>query len=312
MDSEYLKVSIIISNYDGMSFLAECIGCLMRQTYRNYEIIIVDAGSTDGSQAFIRNKFPEIKLLQYKEIGLGKAINVGIQNASGDIICFDLNTDEYVFENWLEELIKKLKQHDFNIIAGTTRLINGTNLIDEAGVGMNFFGVINKNGHGLPLDKFKYTDSKTDFVGSPAFHRKLLKKIGRIDEGYYIYAEDLDYCYRAKLHGIQTHFAYDARSYHHIKGTTGRDPKKREYLLRRAHIRFLIIHSTPFQMIFRLIYACIGLPLAAFFHSAFSGGHDRESRQKFDGRIQAVKWNIKHIRNTLKQKRGHYQPVGGE
>jgi len=308
--TERYKATIIISSCQGIEYLPKCLACLKKQTYQNYEVIIVDAGSTDSSQEYIRINHPQMKLIECGRIGLGEAINIGIQNSSGDIICFDLNTDEYVFENWLEELINKLKQHDFNIIAGTTRLINGTNLIDEAGVGMNFFGVIKKNGHGLPLDKFKYTDSKTDFVGSPAFHRKLLKKIGRIDEGYYIYAEDLDFCYRAGRLGIETHVAFNARSRHHIMGTTGRDLKKREYLLRRAHIRFMIIHSGVFKMICRLIYAGIGLPLAALLRSAFSGRHAWESRQKFIGRVQAVYWNIRHIRDTLKKKSEYYQSAG--
>ena len=181
--------------------------------------------------------------------------------------------------------------------------------LDEAGVAMNFFGAIKKNGHGINVDAYRYSTSKTDFVGSPTFHRKLLNKIGMIDEGYYIYAEDLDYCYRAKLHWIETHFAFDARSYHHIKGTTGKNPKKREYFLRRAHIRFLLIHSTPLKMICRLIFTCIGLPLAALIGSIITDNRVKDGLLKYIGRVQAVIWNINHIRNTLKKRREYYPLV---
>jgi len=304
--SDNYRASIIISNYQGMAYLPECLKCLSRQTYGNFEVIVVDAGSTDGSQGYIRKIHPDVKLIERGRIGLGEAVNIGIQNASGDIICFDLNTDEYVFENWLEELVNKLRRHNYNIITGTTRLISGTHLIDEAGVAMNFFGAIKKNGHGIHVEEFKRSDSKTDFVGSPIFHRRLLEKIGLIDAGYYLYAEDLDYCYRAKLNGIETRFAFNARSYHQIKGTTGKNPKNREYFLRRAHIRFLLIHSPPLKMICRLIFTCIGLPLAALIGSIFAGNRAEAARLKFIGRVQAVRWNIEQIRSTMKKRREYY------
>lgn len=309
VSAENDKVSIIISNFQGRQYLPECLESLKKQTYKNYEIIVVDAGSQDGSQEFIRNRYPQIELIECDRIGLGEAINIGMRHSTGDILCFDLNTDEYVFDNWLEELIKKLRQHEYNIIAGATRLINGTNLIDEAGVDINFFGAIEKNGHGINVENFRCSGSKTDFVGSPVFHRRLLNLIGMIDEAYYIYAEDLDFCFRAKLLGIETHFAFGARSRHQVKGTTGKNPEKREYLLRRAHIRFMIIHSTRAQMIFRLIFACIVLPLAALIRSAFNRRDSQANWLKFSGRIQAVIWNIRNIRDTL-IKREHYDAAG--
>lgn len=301
------KVSIIISNCQGMEFLPECLESLRKQTYKNYEVIIVDAGSTDGSRQYVVRNFPEIKLVSHERIGLGKAINIGIRNAGGDIICFDLNTDENVFENWLEELVQKLKQHDFNIITGTTRLIYGTNLIDEAGVNMNYWGVVKKNGHGKHIDTFHFKGTESDFVGTPTFHRKILKTVGTIDEGYYIYGEDLDFCHRAAMHGIRTFSSDRARSFHHIRGTMGKDVKRNEYFLRRAHIRFQLIHSDPLRLMCSILITAVVLPFAAFTGSIFCRNKSETYFQKLLGRAQAVLWNVKNISETLNQRRKYYR-----
>ena len=298
-----MKVSVIISNYQGIEFLPECLLHLANQTYPNYEIILVDAGSTDGSPEFAEEVYPNIKLFKCGRIGIGEAINIGIRNSSGEIIVFDLNTDEYVEPNWLEELIKQLMRHDFKIITGTTRIIYGTDLIDEAGVNLNFFGKAKLLGHGEKIDHFDFPDEPVDYVGSPTFHRNLLNLIGPIDEDYFIYAEDADFCYRAKLAGIETRSAPLARSYHHIRGTTGKNIKTLEYFLRRAYIRFHIIHSPPHRLSISLFFICLFLTFASFVGAICGLQKSPLFYQKFEGRIKAILWNIKNLRKNLRRRK---------
>jgi len=269
-------------------------------------MILVDAGSTDGSPEFVEETYPDIRLLRCGRIGIGEAVNIGIRNSSGEIIVFDLNTDEYVEPNWLEELIKQLRRHDFKIITGTTRIIYGTNLIDEAGVNINFFGKAKLLGHGKRIDYFDFSDRPVDYVGSPTFHRSLLDVIGPLDEDYFIYAEDADFCYRAKLAGIETRCAPLARSYHHIRGTTGKDIKTLEYFLRRAYIRFHIIHSPPHRLSISLFFTCFLLTFASFVGSISGLRKSHLFSQKLEGRIKAILWNIRNLgRNLRRRKQMH-------
>ena len=286
-----------------MKYLPSCLEHLLNQTYKNYEIIFVDAGSTDGSPEYVQKYFPKINLIKCGRIGLGEAINIGIHHSMGDIIVFDFNTDEYVEANWLEELIKQLELFDFNIITGTTRIIYGTNLIDEAGVNINLISQAKKIGHRREINNFVFPNEPVDYVGSPAFHRKLLDKIGFIDEEYFIYAEDLDFCYRAKLAGIETRNAPLARSYHHIRGTMETNTMKLEYFLRRAHIRFHIIYSNPFRVLISLSFICILLTFASLVGALSGLKKSHIFKEKFIGRIKATFWNIKNLKKTLTRRK---------
>jgi len=294
-----MKVSVIISNYQGIDFLPKCLRHLTKQTYNNFEIIFVDAGSNDGSPDYVEKSYPEIKTIRCGRIGIGEAVNIGIKNSTGDVLIFDVNTDEYVAPDWLEELVKQLERYDYNIITGTTRIIFGTELIDEAGVKLNLLGRAKKIGHFEKIDNFEFTQKPVDFVGSPAFHRKLVEKIGYVDETFFIYAEDLEFCYRAKLAGIETYCAPKARSFHHVRGTMGNSTKRLEYYLTRANIRFQIIYSRPLKLIISLIYNCIFLPFSSIVVVIMRLNKSTLYHGKFIGRINATKWNVKNIKKTL-------------
>ena len=299
------KVSVIISNYQGMKYLPKCLAHLMAQTYKNYEVIFVDAGSTDGSLEYVRNHYTQIKTIACGRIGIGEAINTGIRNSSGSILVFDLNTDEYVQQDWMEELVRFLNMYNFNIIAGTTRIIAGTQQIDEAGVNLNWFGKASKIGHKKNIGSFPISDQAVDFVGMPAFHRKILEKVGLVDEVYFIYAEDLDFCYRAKLIGIETRCAPNARSHHEIRGTIGLFNKRLEYYLRRANLRFHLIHSDLFRIIFHWLYIVCFLVLSSCILSIFGGGKASLYREKCIGRFNALVWNLKNLNDSLSVRKSY-------
>ena len=293
------KASIIISNYESLKFLPRCLNSLSNQTYKNYEIIFVDAGSRDGSSDFVEKEFPSVKLIKCQRIGIGEANNIGIKHSTGDIVVFDLNTDEFVEYNWLEEIIKQLKRYNYNIITGTTRIIYGSNLIDEAGVNLNWLGRAKKIGHLKNINDYSIDDKPVVFVGTPAFHRKLIDKIGYVDETYFLYAEDLDFCYRAKLAGYETRCAPQAKSHHCIRGTISKNTKRLEYFLRRANLRFHLIYMSFPKLLINSIYNCIFLPALSFAIAIMQLKISSLHYDKLNGRINAAIWNLKNIKNSL-------------
>ena len=304
------KVSVIISNYDGMEYLPRCLGNLSNQSYTNYEIIFVDAGSNDGSAEYVEKEFPNVKVIKCTHIGIGEAINIGIYHSVGDIIVFDVNTDEFVEFNWLEEIVQQLKRYNYNIITGTTRIIYGTSLIDEAGVKLNWLGRAKKLGHLKHKNKFLIDDKPVGFVGTPAFHRAVLDKIGFIDETYYLYAEDLDFCYRAKLAGYETRCAPRAISHHCIRGTIGKKAGRLEYFLRRANLRFHLMFMSFPKLLINLFYNCIFLPIMSFTITIMQLKISAMHCVKLDGRIKATIWNLNNIRDTLALRKKYRYQIG--
>ena len=298
-------MTVIISSYQSINYLPKCLEHLKQQSYRNYEIIVIDAGSTDGSAEFIETNYPEVRLIRCGPIGLGEAINIGIRHASGQVIVFDLNTDEYVDRDWIVELLQMLERFNFKIIAGTTRIIQGTNLIDEAGVDLNLFGQARKIGQKKDINSFQFPNRPVTFTGCPAFHRDLLEKIGMVDEEYFIYAEDLDFCHRARSVGIETRCASKAISHHHIRGTMGANPRRLEYFLRRSNLRFHLIHSKPHRIILNWLYIVCFLIISAYILSICSGKKASLYREKCNGRIEAVLWNLKNLNQSLAMRKSY-------
>ena len=299
-----LKVSVIISNYQGRKLLPECLDCLMNQSYKNYEIILVDAGSTDGSTNYVSVIFPSVILIRQDRIGIGEAINIGIRASTGDIIVFDLNTDEFVEPDWLEQIVKHLENHDFKIITGTTRLIYGTDLIDECGVDLGFHGYARKRGHLRHISEFLESDETSLYVGTPSFHRDILRLVGPVDEGYFIYGEDLDYCYRAKLLGIDTRPAPLALSHHMVRRTLSKSSYRLEYFLRRAYLKFHMSFSSPPKVLINLLYLAFFLELAALVASLCPIQKSASYREKLIGRTMALIWYARTIKENLLKRKG--------
>jgi GT2 family glycosyltransferase len=100
------EISVIILNWNGKPFLEDCLSAMRRQTFWDFETILVDNGSNDGSVEYVRSQFPEIKLLALPEnLGFTGENIVGYAQASGDLVVL-LNNDTEAHPNWLEEIHK--------------------------------------------------------------------------------------------------------------------------------------------------------------------------------------------------------------
>ncbi len=106
-----MTVSIIIPNWNGKDLLADCLGSLNKQTFKDFEIILVDNGSSDDSIEYISNHFPKTKVIKLdKNYGFAKAINSGVKNSMAKYVVF-LNNDTEVDKSWLENLVKCAEKH---------------------------------------------------------------------------------------------------------------------------------------------------------------------------------------------------------
>lgn len=242
-------VSIVIPNFNGKELLRDCLRSIQSQTYGNYEVIVVDNSSTDGSPEIVRKEYPWVILLPTERIGIAQACNRGIKAAKGDIIVTMLNNDMTVDEKWLQHLVAALNPREVGIVGG--KIYNyGTRVIQAAGNGIDWnVGACYQIGNGQQ-DTGQYDDSReVDYVDVPTVRRDVVNEIGGIDEGFSFYYTDVDFCVRAKQAGYKVVYVPAAMSWHRLSATVGNSVWRKCYSFEVDGMRFLIKHS-PEQVIF--------------------------------------------------------------
>ncbi len=124
------KISVIVPVYNVEKYLNKCLTSLIKQTYKNFEIIVINDGSIDNSLAICNkyaNKYDNVKVYDYKNAGVAHARNVGIKKATGDYLLF-VDSDDYIDEKLLENLNEFLKKNDCDIVCfDMYKVVNNVN-----------------------------------------------------------------------------------------------------------------------------------------------------------------------------------------
>src|SRR3990167_1178346 len=225
-------VSVIIPNWNGKQLLKKCLPSLQKQTFKDFEVIVVDNGSLDKSVDYVTKFLPEFKVIKLdKNYGFAKAVNSGIQNSKSKYL-FLLNNDTAVEENGLSCLVAAANQHkDAGFIAARVRNFYRRDRIDSAG------DIIDVAGHAYNLgmgEKDVPKFSKAGYVfmvtaGGGLFKREVFNKVGLFDEDFNTYMEDVDLCLRAQLQGFKGWYQPKAIIYHMHKATSLRIRPMMEY-----------------------------------------------------------------------------------
>ncbi|MCA9898839.1 MAG: glycosyltransferase family 2 protein, partial [Anaerolineales bacterium] len=129
------SVSIIVVNWNGRHHLQLCLTALFAQTYPNFEVILVDNGSTDGSQAFVREQFPTVRLIALPEnVGFARGNNEGIRASTADYIA-TVNNDTRVDPNWLTALVETAESNpNVGMCAAKLLFWDRPDVINSAGI----------------------------------------------------------------------------------------------------------------------------------------------------------------------------------
>ncbi|MBI5304061.1 MAG: glycosyltransferase family 2 protein [Chloroflexi bacterium] len=216
--------SVVIPNWNGLRFLPTCLNALRDQTYRDFETIVVDDASTDGSRALIKNDYPEVRVIALeKNRGFAHAVNAGIRAARGDIVVL-LNNDTEADPNWLAEIACALDANPrAGIVACKLKLFDQRNHIHSAGDFYRVDGVPGNRGV-WQKDEGQYDDARGVFGacgGAAAYRQTMLAEIGLFDEELVANLEDVDLNWRARWAGYAIAYAPRAIVYHHISATGG-------------------------------------------------------------------------------------------
>jgi len=227
-----MKLSIIIVSYNTKAMTIDCLRSVIEQTkIDDYEVIVLDNNSSDGSAHAIRSDFPEVQLIESKEnMGFAKGNNVAALNASGDYLLL-LNPDTVVLNHAIDRLyaFAKLSQSE-GIFGGRTYLGDGTfdptscwkkaSLWSLFCFAIGLTAIFNRNRF---FDPESYGSWERDTVRSVdivtgcflLLNKKVWEKLNGFSEDFFMYAEEADLCLRAKKIGVQPVIFPDAKIIHY-------------------------------------------------------------------------------------------------
>ncbi len=220
-----MKASIVIPNLNGAGWLKDSIESIYAQTFKDFELIIVDNGSQDESLEIARSYVgrSNYTLIENgKNTGFSAAVNMGIRAAKGEFVAL-FNNDAFAEETWLEQLILTAQEDD-KIFAVQGIMIRHyeREICDDAGDYVTVFGWACKRGDGFYARRYNKKMRIFSACGGASLYRKsILDEIGLFDELFFAYFEDVDISWRANSLGYKNIYCPAAKCYHICGATTG-------------------------------------------------------------------------------------------
>ena len=216
-----IKTTIIIPNYNGLSFMEPCFESLKEQTVRDFKVLVVDNGSTDGSVEWLKeHRVPSIFLKE--NTGFSGAVNTGIRAADTPYVLL-LNNDTRVEPGFVAAMERAMDQSP-KIFSVSSRMIQmyHPELLDDAGDMYSILGWAYQRGVGRSSELYqKSCRVFSACAGAAIYRRAVFDEIGLFDELHFAYLEDIDVGWRAKLYGYDNVYCPDAAVYHVGSGTSG-------------------------------------------------------------------------------------------
>ncbi|WP_160044160.1 glycosyltransferase family 2 protein [Paenibacillus sp. USDA918EY] len=273
-----MDLSILIVNYNTCQLTTDCLRSVFAsETAYEYEVIVIDNHSSDGSVASIREEFPNVTLIANTEnTGFAKANNQGMAAAKGRYVLL-LNSDTVVQKETLQTMLAFMDEHP-KVGASGCKVILPDGSLDKAC----------KRGFPTPSASFYYAFGFSKlFPDKPKFNqyqlghldpdqeypvdclvgafmlvrRETIEQIGGLDETFFMYGEDIDWCYRIKQAGWDIHYYPKTQIVHYKGGSARRRPVRIIYEFHRAMIVFHRKHYRKRYNILTnaLIYLGVGL-----------------------------------------------------
>ena len=217
------RLTVVIPNYNGEKYIEGCLNSLNKQTMTDYELIIVDNASVDGSMDIINNMCHKADILQLdKNYGFAHAVNVGIEAACCEYVLL-LNNDTEADEDFLENMLAAIERSPkiFSVSARMVQMYNHS-LIDSAGDLYCGLGWAYSRGKDSPVCDYNKSSRIFSSCGGAAIYRRsLLLELGMFDVLHSSYLEDVDIGYRARINGYVNVYEPKAIVYHAGSGVTG-------------------------------------------------------------------------------------------
>lgn len=248
MESTDIKVTVVIPNYNGQRFMQTCLDSLRTQNYKGFEILVIDNASEDGSYEYVRDYYPEVRLVRLKKnYGFSGAVNKGIELSDTPYVLL-LNNDTESDENFVGELVKAIEKSE-DIFSVSSKMINFNDrgIMDDAGDMYSIAGWGFQRGVGQDINLFNEDREVFSACAGAAIYRKsVFDEIGAFDLKHFAYLEDIDVGYRAKIHGYKNMYCANAIVYHVGSGTSGSKYNDFKVKLAARNNIYLIYKNMPY------------------------------------------------------------------
>lgn len=286
-----MKTTVIIPNFNGKTFLYNCLISLQKCVPQDFDILVVDNGSTDGSVEMMNESFPKIRLiLLNSNTGFAHAVNEGVKAAVTPYAIL-LNNDTTVATDFVEKLEKAIEEdkHTFSVSAKMVSM-QQPQLLDGAGDLYCALGWAFALGKGKDV-RTHYTRKGSVFsaCGGAAIYRiDMMKEIGYFDENHFAYLEDVDVGYRARIYGYENKYCPDAVCLHAGSGFSGSRYNEFKIRLASRNSVYLIYKNMPLlQIILNLPFLAVGflVKIAFFIKKGFG-------RIYCEGLIEGIKLSV--------------------
>lgn len=251
-------VSVIIVNYNGREFIAECIDSILTSSYQPFEIILVDNASTDESLPYLKKKYGKnerVRIIRSeKQLYFTGGSNLGAKTAKGEKLFF-LNSDTVINKNCLNELVKFTGKHKKHLVQPKILKYYQKNIIDNVG-GKYSWGFGYGIGRG-ETDHGQYEQNRRlDFVNGTAFmiDKDFFWQLRGFDEEFRYFYEDVDLSLRVKKAGGECWYCYKSLIYHKGSLTFKKNfsLKKQLFYLRKNRVLTLWKNQKNLNLLFKL------------------------------------------------------------
>lgn len=297
------KVLIIIVNWNGAKYLPDCLNSVYNQVYPNYEVVLVDNASTDGSVKYVRENFPQVKvILLDNNLGFVGGTNAGISYAlstEADYVVL-LNNDTKVNSTWLQELVRTANSDSsIGICFSKILMLDEPEIINSAGGECDIWGFPRDRGF-LEYDKGQYDRVEEVFEGCGAsmlIRREVIENVGTLDLRFFMYDEDTDLAWRARLYGYKVVYVPSSVVYHKFGGTGGAANPQRRYLAVRNMLRS-ILKNAGTCLLLEMLSRFFIIKTAGIILFLITG------RVKVSiGLLKAILWNVRYLPETLVERK---------
>jgi GT2 family glycosyltransferase len=218
------SVTVQILNYNGIQYLKDCLNSVLATDYEDFDLIVIDNASTDGSVEFVKRNYPQVKLVENKKnYGFAAALNKNSDTLGSEYIAF-LNNDVVVESNWLRILVASMEKNRMVAAVNPKMLfLQNRKEVNSAGGNCDIYGTGWNRGNG-EIDSGQYDRVEEVFYANGAalvIRKEAWLDVGPFDEDYFLYGEDLDWCWRARLKGYKILYIPKAKIYHRWMGSGG-------------------------------------------------------------------------------------------
>ena len=214
-------VSVVVVNYNGARFLERCISSALAQDYPELEVIVVDNASGDGSPDIVEQKFPGVLLVRNTEnLGFAGGTNAGIRASRGEYL-FTLNSDAFPDPGCVRHLVAAMKE-DPGAGMCAAKMLFPDGSINSAGICLSLSGAAWDRGMHQP-DNGQYPPGEVfgPCAGAALYRRSMLLETGLFDEDFFLFMEDVDLAFRARLAGWKCRYVPEASVVHLHGGSAG-------------------------------------------------------------------------------------------